>query len=274
MIAILSLLLVLALSLFATRIATISLTYTGLSRQTARFQARSAFTGVGFTTSESEQIVNHPVRRRIVLLVMLLGNAGIVTAVATLMLGFLGAKNQGLGALGMAERVGMLGAGVALLFAIASSKTLDRLLHRLVGWALKRFTDLDIRDYAGLLHLGGEYAIGELFVREDDWLAGHSLVELDLAAEGLLVLAVERKGTFLGAPGGDTRLLAGDTLLLYGHGAALKDLDERTTGPVLMGRPTSDLRHLRAKARQEEMLRQEARAEAESANADSTDEEN
>ena len=68
MIAIFSLLLVLVLSLLITRIATIALTYTGLSRQSAKFQARSAFTGVGFTTSESEKVVNHPVRRRVLLI--------------------------------------------------------------------------------------------------------------------------------------------------------------------------------------------------------------
>ena len=78
MVAIFSLLLVLVFSLLITRIATIALTYTGLSRQSAKFQARSAFTGVGFTTSESEKVVNHPVRRRILLLMMLIGNAGIV----------------------------------------------------------------------------------------------------------------------------------------------------------------------------------------------------
>ncbi|MFW5811085.1 MAG: hypothetical protein ACOCWY_05750 [Thermodesulfobacteriota bacterium] len=54
------------------------------SKQSARFQARSAFTGVGFTTSESEKMVNHPVRRRILLLLMLGGNAGIVTAMGSL----------------------------------------------------------------------------------------------------------------------------------------------------------------------------------------------
>jgi len=78
MIAIISLLMVLVFSLLITRIATIALTYTGLSRQSAKFQARSAFTEVGFTTSESEKVVNHPVRRRILLLMMLIGNAGIV----------------------------------------------------------------------------------------------------------------------------------------------------------------------------------------------------
>lgn len=58
---------------------------TGLAAESARFQARSALTGVGFTTSEAESVVNHPVRRRVV---MLLGSAGVITAIATLMLSF------------------------------------------------------------------------------------------------------------------------------------------------------------------------------------------
>ena len=64
MTAILSLLLVVTLSILVTRIAAVALRHTGLARQTARFQARSAFSGAGFTTSESEKVVNHPVRRR------------------------------------------------------------------------------------------------------------------------------------------------------------------------------------------------------------------
>lgn len=77
MISIVTLLIVLTLSILLTRIATVALTHTGLSRESAKFQARSAFTGVGFTTSESEKVVNHPIRRRILLMLMLLGNAGI-----------------------------------------------------------------------------------------------------------------------------------------------------------------------------------------------------
>ena len=72
MLSIISLLVVLTLSILVTRIATVALTYTGLSRESARFQARSAFTGVGFTTNESEKVVNHPLRRKILMLLMLL----------------------------------------------------------------------------------------------------------------------------------------------------------------------------------------------------------
>ena len=53
MVAVVSVLFILAVSLLITRIATVALQLTGLSKANARFQARSAFTGVGYTTSEA-----------------------------------------------------------------------------------------------------------------------------------------------------------------------------------------------------------------------------
>lgn len=70
MIAIVSLLLFVLLSTIVTRIASIALIHTGISREAAGFQARSAFTGSGFTTNESEMGANHPIRRRIVLIML------------------------------------------------------------------------------------------------------------------------------------------------------------------------------------------------------------
>ena len=89
------LLVVLVFSLIISRVATIALRLTGLSHASAKFQARSAFTGVGFTTSEAELIVNHPLRRRIVMLLMLLGNVGIATVIATLMVTLLETRRSG-----------------------------------------------------------------------------------------------------------------------------------------------------------------------------------
>lgn len=88
MISIVSLLVVLALSIWVTRIATVALPHTGLFRGSAKFQAPSTVTGVGFTTNGSEKVANHPIRRRILLLLMLLGQAGVVTAVTSLILSF------------------------------------------------------------------------------------------------------------------------------------------------------------------------------------------
>lgn len=62
MIAAITLFLIITLSALITRIAAIALAHTGLSTQSARFQARSAYTGTGYSTSESEKIMNHPVQ--------------------------------------------------------------------------------------------------------------------------------------------------------------------------------------------------------------------
>jgi len=76
-IGIIAFLTVLALSLVLTRVATVALTMTGLSQEVDKFQARSAFTGTGFTTKEAENVVNHPVLRRIIAMLMIIRSARI-----------------------------------------------------------------------------------------------------------------------------------------------------------------------------------------------------
>ena len=66
MYALISLLIVIVVSIIIVRIGAVALEMTGLSRELATFQAQSAFSGVGFTTSESEHVVSHPVRRKII----------------------------------------------------------------------------------------------------------------------------------------------------------------------------------------------------------------
>src|SRR4051794_22263849 len=65
------------------RTATEALVLTGLSRDIARFQVRSAFFGVGYTTAEAETIVNHPVRRKIVQMLLVAGAIGISGVVSS-----------------------------------------------------------------------------------------------------------------------------------------------------------------------------------------------
>lgn len=76
MIAVLSLITVALLFVTAARVATIALVGTGMATESAAFQARSALMGVGFTTAEAEGVINHPVRRKIILWLMTFGNAG------------------------------------------------------------------------------------------------------------------------------------------------------------------------------------------------------
>ncbi|MEM6611246.1 MAG: TrkA C-terminal domain-containing protein [Cyanobacteria bacterium P01_C01_bin.72] len=227
MAALISVLIAITLSLLVTRIATEALTLTGLSRTSARFQARSAFTGTGFATSESEAIVKHPVRRRIIMWLMFLGNAGFITVISSLVLTFVSTSSPRDGL----SRLVYLLIGIAILWILATNRAFNRILTRLVRRALHRWTDIDLRDYARLLHLKGKYQVTEIAVSDDNWLANRTLKELRLTDEGITILGIERKDrVYIGAPHGDTCIYRGDNLIIYGCKIALIELNARPKG--------------------------------------------
>ncbi len=226
MIGVAAVLVLTLLSVVITRIGAVALRATGVSEDLALFQARSTFTGVGYTTEEAESVAGHPVRRRIVLALMLLGNAGIASVVASLVLGFSGAtRGQSL------LRLGVLLAGLLVLWAATRTAAFDRLATRVIETALDRWTDLQVRDYAQLLDVSGPYTVRDIPVEAGDWLADTALEELSLPREGVLVLGIRRdNGTFIGAPLPDTEIAPGDTVVLYGREDHLDELGQRTAG--------------------------------------------
>ena len=227
MAALISVLVAITLSLLITRIATEALTLTGLSRTSARFQARSAFTGTGFATAESEAIVKHPLRRRIIMWLMFLGNAGFITVISSLVLTFVSTSSPGDGL----SRLFYLLIGIFVLWLLATNRAFNRILTRLVRRALRRWTDLDLQDYARLLHFKDKYQVTKIEVDEDNWLANKKLKELRLTDEGIAVLGIERRDRiYIGAPYGNTCIYPGDTLIVYGRKTALVELDIRLQG--------------------------------------------
>ncbi len=246
MVAIISLLVILILSFLITRIATVALMLTGLSKDHAKFQARSAFTGVGFTTEESELVINHPVRRRIIMMLMILGNAGIISVVASLMLSFIDTPNTKQ----MMIRLSILVVGLIGIWIIATSEWMDRHLSAIISWALRRWTNLEVCDYFALLDLSGNYGISQFVVDANSWVAERTLAELKLSEEGILVLGIIRQdGKYIGAPTGSTKIHPKDTLILYGQKDKLQALHIRRRGSA------GDVEHIKAVADHEKELR-------------------
>lgn len=225
MLSLISLIVVVSFSMLITKIASVMLIHTGLSDQAARFQARSAFTGVGFTTSEAESVVNHPVRRRIIMSLMLIGNAGIITVMATLILTFVGTEKGGFS---WPVKLALLLGSIAVLWLVSSSQAVDKALDKIISKALAKYTHINVRDYNTLLHLSGGFSITELKIGEEDWLLGKKLKDARLRDEGINVLGIQRQdSTFLGVLTAETEIELGDTLLIYGKKDVLKRLDER-----------------------------------------------
>ncbi|WP_330342250.1 TrkA C-terminal domain-containing protein [Streptomyces sp. NBC_00557] len=120
---------------------------------------------------------------------------------------------------------------MAVLLAILSTPVADRWLSCVLQRLLTRVTGLEARDYAGLLHLSDHWMVGEIHIREGDWIADRALREMDLPGEGVLVLGIHRRtGHWIGAPGPATCLRPGDTAVLYGPRDVLDDVDDRRGG--------------------------------------------
>lgn len=208
-----------------------ALMFTGLSREAARFQARSAFSGVGYTTREAENIVNHPVRRKIVMILMLMGNIGIATVMATVMISFTDTVNRSLSY--QLSILAILLVGVIVLFLLFSSRWVERQMNKVIAWALRRFTDLEVRDYQALLQLADGYGVSEMLIESSHWLAGGVLKDMRLSDEGILILGIHRgKDGYKGIPRADDIINVGDNLILYGRLENIHKLDRRKHGSL------------------------------------------
>ncbi len=117
------------------------------------------------------------------------------------------------------------------LLSLFRSRRVDNLVTRVIAAALRRFTTLEVRDYVQLLDLASDYAVAEVPVESDSWVAEHDLSALHLPEEGVLVLGVRRAdGAFIGAPRGHTAIHEHDTLVVYGFADVIADLGARKVG--------------------------------------------
>lgn len=166
-------------------------------------------------------------RRKILTVLIFLGNAGIITTISSVIFSFISLEGSGF----FSTEVIVLISGLIILILLSRSKFVDRKLSALIEKALKRYTDLDVRDYYSLLHLEENYRVSEIKADEEDWLTHKSLNDLELDAEGIRVLGIRRaNGKYIGAPVGKTRIKTVDIIILYGKTETLKSLENRKEG--------------------------------------------
>lgn len=219
--AALSIFVLMSLSIFVVRVASVALRITGLEDSSARFQALSAFSGTGFTTRETEAVVNYPIRRRIVSLLMVIGNLGLVTVFAALVVSLVQTQGE---AHAVMMQLAWLLLGLALLWLLMLNATADRIMCKLIGKFLESTTMLGKRSFNRLVQIGDGYSVCEHSVIPD------SAAESDLAKLGLTVLAVRSKSgeVSAGYPSGG-RISAGDTVVLFGRDTGHEVLDHHVS---------------------------------------------
>jgi len=226
--ALFALILIILVSVVVVKIGTVALTMTGLDRRKAAFQALSAFSTTGWTTREAELLMSHDQRRRIVMILVVLGHAGFASGLATLMLS-MGEREIS----EVMAKLGILAAAISLLFLLARWGGLDRQLTKEIEKRLRQTTDLRVTSFEEVLLLNEGYGVVEVYVRDDSHIVHKTLGQLQLRTRGMVVMAIDRAGAVIPAPQAETMLSPGDRLICYGKAKTIGGIADEKTADVI-----------------------------------------
>lgn len=207
------------ISFLFVRAAAIALMMTGLEKKKARFQAISAFSGTGFTTKEAESIVNHPVRRKIITWLMIMGNAGIVAVIVTATSSLATSKGYQL-----PINVLILIGGIYLIYKIATHRKFTRRWENFIEKRLIKSHTFEEYTTEDLLHFLEGYGLVRKIISEKSPLIDSSLSECKLNEKGLLVLGIERGKNWIPTPKANESIKEGDSIVVYGPLDVLNNL--------------------------------------------------
>lgn len=213
-----------SLSVFVVRVGTVGLRLTGLSADVAKFQALSAFSGTGFTTRESELIVNYPVRRKILSYLMILGNLGLTAILATVVVGFVSTDGQ-LDTI-LVQLVWIISSLLVIWFVMLNS-TADRIMCKLIHKVLISTTELGQLSYTRLTQLDDNWEIGEHKVAHGALTNNHISIKtiLECLPKGRLIYVRNASGTEH-TPTSDYIVTEGDALIILAPRSEQQELHE------------------------------------------------
>ena len=193
------------------RIGAIAFQLTGLDWSLAKFQALSCFSGTGFTTKEAELITTMPQRRRIATILMILGNAGLVTLIATfanslnprLPLLKITMPSLPLAAIPWIHLIIIIGILCVFYKVATNSKYVKKITNALRNQIVKKGIIKPV-SFEELLVATGGYGISQIEISKDNPLLNRTLLESDLRKHDILVLVIQREGEAITNPPGDT----------------------------------------------------------------------
>ena len=205
------LLVVILVSFVVVRIGAVALELTGMPWENAKFQALSAFSNAGFTTKAAEEIVQHPLRRKIAGYLIILGNAGLVTTIGTFASSLVAPR-----AIESLMNVGAIVIGAVFVAWLSRRPAVTRKI-RILG---ERYLGNAFRPPAPsaveMLRLDKGYRLSKIRLHPESPVVGKKLAELQLNRDLIQVLSIERGDDFLPTPGGDEKLVGGDLIVIYG----------------------------------------------------------
>ncbi|MCK1996067.1 TrkA C-terminal domain-containing protein [Psychrobacillus psychrodurans] len=198
----------LTIILIVIEINTILFTFTGLKKNIARFQVISMLTGTGFTTGESELIIDHPIRRRLGAFLILFGAfslAVIISAISSILSDEFFTMKIGY----------VAGTLVLFLFVLKVGKVKNKLTVLFEHELERNFDlqDMTIKDV--FLTEENDYLV-EVPLHSSSTMIGGKLIEKLNSEEDINVLSIKRGEIVIRKERLNTELQAGDFILMFG----------------------------------------------------------
>ncbi|PQJ27655.1 hypothetical protein BSZ32_03510 [Rubritalea profundi] len=220
MVPLLALLIIVIVSLLVVRVGTNALALTGMSQEAAKFQAASAFFGVGFTTAEAEMVMRHSVRRGVVLKLIIAGNVGLTSAMATLIVTFV--ANDNTKEMSHLLQASLTVLGITSVAFLLNLKVIKKPVDAIMVHYLKSSGVVKAMDYELLLKVEDGFSVSEVTINPGHPWCGKKLMESRPSDRGVVVLNIRHAdGGFTGAPDKDFRLHSGDEIMIYGADACV-----------------------------------------------------
>jgi len=219
MVSVLVFIIALVVSWVAVRIGALAFQITGLEWSLAKFQSLSCFSGTGFTTKEAELITGDKRRRQIATILMVLGNAGLVTLIASAA----SALNPEHNVVPWLENflnapinLAVLAIALYLVYKILSNRKITGKLTRYLRKRIIKQELLKPVSFEELLQLTGGYGISRIEVSEKSSLIDKTLAESELRKNDITVLAIIRDNETIPNPSANRKIQKGDGLISFG----------------------------------------------------------
>jgi len=223
------------ISFIIVRIGAIAFQLTGLDWSLAKFQALSCFSGTGFTTKEAELITTHAQRRKIASILMILGNAGLVTLIATLANSLnpnviLPEINIPFLNLVLPVRFVPIANFLIIIFLIFIGYKFfsnTKISNKLTGFLRKRLiktSAIKPVTFAELVSTTGGYDVSSIDVEQNNLLVGKNLKESNFKANKINVLVIERDSESIVNPPDETKIKLGDKIIFFGRRENIREV--------------------------------------------------
>ncbi len=205
---------------------------TGLKSTVARFQVISMLTGTGFTTDESKSIIDHPVRRKISMFLILFGAfslAVIISSISTLL-------TDDLRLMELSIIIGIL----VVLTVLVKAPFLNNRISNKMHSEMYNHYELWEHPIEEVLFLEDEDVVMEIDIYEDSEFIDVKAIDVISHGADINILFIGRGEVKIRKELYEYKIKLGDNLFLYGNKKEIEDTFSKEIEVMKKKESTSD----------------------------------